>query len=86
MFCSAHWTRPNWPTTRRSGGLDAIVDFDGRGGGLLLSISVPVHDPDGRLVAAVSVSASSSRVTVDELRDRFAPVMKVHAEALGRQL
>lgn len=52
----------------------------------LLSISVPVHDPDGRLVAAVSVSASSSRVTVDELRDRFAPVVKVHAAALGRQL
>ena len=52
----------------------------------LLSISVPVHDPDGQLVAAVSVSASSSRVTVDELRDRFAPVMKVHAAALGRQL
>ncbi|MGV9350178.1 IclR family transcriptional regulator domain-containing protein [Streptomyces spiralis] len=52
----------------------------------LLSIAVPVHDPAGQLVAAISVSASSSRVTVDELRDRFAPVMQQHAAALGRQL
>lgn len=52
----------------------------------LLSIAVPVHDPAGQLVAAISVSASSSRVTVDELRDRVAPVMQQHAAALGRQL
>ncbi|MEU8733647.1 IclR family transcriptional regulator C-terminal domain-containing protein [Streptomyces tendae] len=52
----------------------------------LLSIAVPVHDPAGQMVAAISVSASSSRVTVDELRDRFAPVMQQHAAALGRQL
>ncbi|MFJ8201095.1 IclR family transcriptional regulator C-terminal domain-containing protein [Streptomyces sp. NPDC096152] len=52
----------------------------------LLSIAVPVHDPAGQLVAAISVSASSSRVTVDELRDRVAPVMQQHAASLGRQL
>ncbi|MFI6344098.1 IclR family transcriptional regulator C-terminal domain-containing protein [Streptomyces sp. NPDC050560] len=52
----------------------------------LLSIAVPVKDPAGHLVAAISVSASSSRITVDELRDRVAPVMQRHAAALGRQL
>ncbi|MFE5402984.1 IclR family transcriptional regulator C-terminal domain-containing protein [Streptomyces sp. NPDC056580] len=52
----------------------------------LLSIAVPVHDPAGQLVGAISVSASSSRVTVDELRDRVAPVMQQHAAALGRKL
>lgn len=52
----------------------------------LLSIAVPVNDPSGQLVAAISVSTSSSRVTVDELRDRVAPVMQQHAAALGRQL
>lgn len=52
----------------------------------LLSIAVPVLDPVGHIVAAISVSASTSRVTVDELRDRVAPVMQRHATALGRQL
>ncbi len=52
----------------------------------LLSVAVPVRDPGGQLVAAISISASSSRVTVDELCDRVAPVMQQHAAALGRQL
>ncbi len=52
----------------------------------LLSIAVPVRDSAGQLVAAISVSASSSRVTVNDLCDRVAPVMRQHARALGRQL
>lgn len=52
----------------------------------LLSIAVPVRDPAGQVVAAISISASSSRVTLEEFRDRVRPVMQKHAAELGRQL
>ncbi|HEY3463536.1 MAG TPA: IclR family transcriptional regulator C-terminal domain-containing protein [Amycolatopsis sp.] len=52
----------------------------------LISIAVPVTDPAGRVVAAMSVSASAARVSVDELRTRFGPIMQRQASLLGRQL
>lgn len=52
----------------------------------LVAIAVPVSDPTGRIVAAMSVSASTARVTPEDLLDRFAPVMQRHADTLGRQL
>jgi IclR family pca regulon transcriptional regulator len=50
------------------------------------SIAVPVLDSSGATVAALSVSAATARVSVDELRTRLFPVMQEHARLLGRQL
>ncbi|PKV95278.1 IclR family transcriptional regulator [Amycolatopsis echigonensis] len=52
----------------------------------LLSIAVPVTDPAGHVVAAMSVSTSAARASAEELRTRFGPIMKQHASLLGRQL
>lgn len=52
----------------------------------LRSMAVPVQDSRGRTVAAMSVSASAARVSVAELRERFLPVLRRHADALGRVL
>lgn len=52
----------------------------------LLSIAVPVHDVKGQIVAAISVSASNSRATTDDLRGRVGPVLRRHAAELGRAL
>ena len=50
------------------------------------SMAVPVRDGRGRTVAAMSVTAFTARVTVAELRERFLPVLRTHAERLGRLL
>jgi IclR family transcriptional regulator, pca regulon regulatory protein len=50
------------------------------------AIAVPVRDTRGRTVAAMSVSASSARVTAQELHRDFAPVLAEHAARLGREL
>lgn len=52
----------------------------------LRSIAVPVFDSSGATVAALSVSAAAARVSVDELRERFFPVIQEHTTLLGRQL
>lgn len=52
----------------------------------LRSIAVPVLDSRGRTVAAMSVSASSSRVSMHDLSTHFLPVLHQHAEQLGRIL
>jgi IclR family pca regulon transcriptional regulator len=50
------------------------------------AVAVPVTDARGRTVAAMSVSASSARVTADELHRDFVPVLAGHAARLGRML
>jgi IclR family pca regulon transcriptional regulator len=50
------------------------------------SMAVPVRDGRGRTVAAMSVSAFTARVSLEQLRDRFLPVLRGHAERLGRLL
>ncbi|NMI01716.1 helix-turn-helix domain-containing protein [Pseudonocardia sp. K10HN5] len=50
------------------------------------AMAVPVKDARGRTVAAMSVSASSARVSVAEMRRDFLPVLIEHATALGRML
>ncbi|WP_212732822.1 IclR family transcriptional regulator domain-containing protein [Streptomyces sp. TP-A0874] len=52
----------------------------------LRSIAVPVADSTGATVAALSVSAATARVSVDELRTRLFPVIQEHAVLLSRQL
>lgn len=67
----------------RSAGF-AITDQELEAG--LRSIAVPVFDSSGTTVAALSVSAATARVSVDELRERFFPVIQEHTLLLGRQL
>lgn len=52
----------------------------------LLSIAVPVRDGTGRIVAAMSLSASSARLSLAELRARYLPVLQRHAAMLSRAL
>jgi IclR family pca regulon transcriptional regulator len=50
------------------------------------SMAVPVSDARGRTVAAMSVSAFTARVSLERLREEFLPVLRTHAERLGRLL
>lgn len=52
----------------------------------LRSIAVPVVDSAGLTAAAMSVSASTSRLSVGELRESVEPVLTEHALLLGRQI
>ena len=50
------------------------------------TMAVPVIDSTGATRAAMSVSAFTSRVTLDDLVDRFLPVLRAEATLLGRGL
>ena len=52
----------------------------------LRSIAVPVMDPRGTVVGAMSASASSARITMREMISGFAPVLRANADGLGRAL
>ncbi|MEO8057672.1 MAG: IclR family transcriptional regulator C-terminal domain-containing protein [Burkholderiales bacterium] len=49
----------------------------------LRSIAVPVRDARGTVVAAMNVSTHASRATMDEMRQRFLPVLLDGAGQLG---
>jgi IclR family transcriptional regulator, pca regulon regulatory protein len=50
----------------------------------LRSIAVPVIDSRGAIVAAMSASASSARVSIQQMVKGFLPVLKASADGLGR--
>jgi IclR family transcriptional regulator, pca regulon regulatory protein len=52
----------------------------------LRSIAVPVIDSRGSVLAAMSASASSARVTLQQMIKTFLPVIKSNAATLGRAL
>jgi IclR family transcriptional regulator, pca regulon regulatory protein len=52
----------------------------------LRAIAVPVRDSRDQIVASMSVSASSSRVTVPQMIRDFLPVLQEYAAKLGRGL
>ena len=52
----------------------------------LRSIAVPVRDARGTVVAAMNVSTHASRVSLDEMQDRFLPVLTQGARSLGTVL
>ena len=52
----------------------------------LRSIAVPVIDSRGTIVAAMSASASSARVSIQQMVKGFMPVLRANAEGLGRVL
>lgn len=52
----------------------------------LRSIAVPVTDSHGQIIAAMGASASSVRVTTQQMVKEFFPVLREHAAKLGRGL
>lgn len=52
----------------------------------LRSMAVPVVDARGTVVAALSASASTARVSIAQMVKGFLPVLKVNAASLGRLL
>jgi IclR family transcriptional regulator, pca regulon regulatory protein len=50
------------------------------------SAAAPIHDADGRVIAAINVSAHASRVTLQELRSYFLPALLRAAEEIDRDL
>lgn len=50
------------------------------------TLAVPVVDSNGQVRAAMSTSAFTARVTVEELTDRHLPVLRKQAAELGRLL
>lgn len=50
------------------------------------SVAAPVHDADGKVIAAINVSAHASRVTLQELRSRFLPHLLRAADEIDRDL
>ncbi|VIO68881.1 Pca regulon regulatory protein [Bradyrhizobium ivorense] len=50
----------------------------------LRSIAVPVFDGRGNVVAAMSASASSARVTISQMVNTFVPALRASADGLGR--
>lgn len=52
----------------------------------LISMAVPVRNPDGQTVAAMSMSASSVRISIKQMQRDYFPVIKKHADALSRTL
>lgn len=49
----------------------------------LRSIAVPVRDVGGRVIAAMNIGSQAARVSVDEMRQRFLPVLQSSAMELG---
>jgi IclR family pca regulon transcriptional regulator len=52
----------------------------------LRSIAVPVMDAGGRVVAAINVGAQAERVSIDEMRERFLPLLRRARDDLQRLL
>lgn len=52
----------------------------------MVSIAVPVKNHSGQIVAAMSVSASSARISIGEMRRDFLPILARHAAVLSQML
>jgi len=50
------------------------------------TMAVPVRDSSGRVQAAMSAAAFASRVSLDDMAAGFLPVLRGHADRLGRML
>jgi IclR family pca regulon transcriptional regulator len=50
------------------------------------SMATPVKNAQGRTIAALSVSVFTARATLEDMRRRFLPVLRGHADKIGRLL
>jgi IclR family transcriptional regulator, pca regulon regulatory protein len=62
----------------------ALVDQELEQG--LRSVAVPVHDPQGTVVAAINVSTHASRSTLEELRRNILPALQDTRDRIERDL
>lgn len=62
----------------------ALVDGELEPG--LRSVAVPLHGRDGRVVAAVNVSTSATRDSVEHVRDAYLPALRAAAAAIDAEL
>jgi IclR family pca regulon transcriptional regulator len=62
----------------------ALVDQELEAG--LRSVAAPIHDRDGRVVAAVNVSAQAARTGVSDVHDVLLPPLLATARAIERDL
>ncbi|QGU08056.1 Pca regulon regulatory protein [Corynebacterium occultum] len=52
----------------------------------LRSLAAPIHSPDGRVVAAINISTQSAVHNLDELHQRFLPVLTETARQISTDL
>ncbi|MGW3628119.1 IclR family transcriptional regulator domain-containing protein [Streptomyces sp. NPDC000880] len=50
------------------------------------STATPVKDAQGNTRAALSVSAFTARIPMEDIREQFLPALREHAERIGRML
>jgi IclR family pca regulon transcriptional regulator len=50
------------------------------------SLSVPLHDASGSVIAAINVSAHASRISLEEMHDRFLPALQNAANEIERDV
>jgi IclR family pca regulon transcriptional regulator len=62
----------------------AVVDGEREEG--VRSAAAPVRGANGRVLAALNVSANAGRVSLDELRDRFVPRLLETADAITEDI
>jgi IclR family transcriptional regulator, pca regulon regulatory protein len=62
----------------------AVVDQELEVG--IRSVSVPVHDASGTVIAAINISAHASRVSLEEMHDRFLPALQHAATEIERDV
>lgn len=62
----------------------ALQDQELEGG--VRSVAMPVHGPDGSVIAAVNVSAHASRVPLETLTGEFLDALRLTAAAIDRDL
>jgi IclR family transcriptional regulator, pca regulon regulatory protein len=95
FLAAGRWPRRTAHTLVSAGALAEAVRAAGEAGFAtsdeelelgLRALAVPVWDARGRIVAAMSVSTSTARVTAGELRDDFRPILVERATLLGRKL
>lgn len=70
----------------RRAGLLGVAETDQELEEGMVSIAVPVTDATGAMVAAMSMSASSARVSIDRMKSEMLPSLMKYAEALSRSL
>jgi IclR family pca regulon transcriptional regulator len=58
----------------------AIVDQELEEG--VRSVAVPIHDPRRTVAAAINLSAHAARVSLDELKRRFLPLLREAADKI----
>jgi IclR family transcriptional regulator, pca regulon regulatory protein len=62
----------------------AVVDQELEVG--IRSVSVPLHDALGTVIAAINISAHASRASVEEMHDRFLPALQSAATEIERDV